>query len=148
MDKNKIQVSGIQHYMYCKRRWALLYIENLWKDNFLTFDGDRIHKKVHDSSIKESREDKFIERGTYIGSEIYNLTGQCDAIEFYKDKKGIQLKNKEDLWIIVPVEYKHGDGSSIDIDKYQLFAQILCLEEMYTTKINYGYIYCEIPRLT
>ena len=82
MENIKIQVSGIQHYMYCKRRWALLYIENLWKDNFLTLDGDRVHEKVHDSSIKESRKDKFIERGTYIGSEEYNLTGQCNAIEF------------------------------------------------------------------
>lgn len=90
---------------------------------------------------KESRNDKFIERGAYINSEKYNLTGQCDIIEYIKDDNGICLSNHDEKWKIIPVEYKHGDGSSIDIDKYQLFAQILCLEEMFQTKIDDGYIY-------
>ena len=139
--EDKIQISGIQHYLYCKRRWALLYIENIWQDNFLTLDGDRVHEKAHNQNIKESRKDKFIERGVYISSEKYNLIGQCDVIEYIRDNNGIQLKNKKGLWIIVPVEYKHGDGSSLDVDKYQLFAQILCLEEMFQCSINYGCLY-------
>lgn len=137
----QIQIPGIQHYVYCKRQWGLLYIENLWVDNYLTLDGDKIHENAHDYQKKESRNDKFIERGTYINSEKYNLTGQCDIIEYIKDDNGICLANHDDKWKIIPVEYKHGDGSSIDIDKYQLFAQILCLEEMFQTKINDGYIY-------
>lgn len=139
--EDKIQISGIQHYLYCKRRWALLYIENIWQDNFLTLDGDRVHEKAHNQNIKESRKDKFIERGVYISSEKYNLSGQCDVIEYIKDNNGIQLKNKKGLWIIVPVEYKHGDGSSLDVDKYQLFAQILCLEEIFQCSIKYGCLY-------
>ena len=141
MEDNKIQISGIQHFLYCKRQWALFYIENIWQDNFLTLDGDKVHEKVHNPYIKESRKDKFIERGVYISSEKYNLTGQCDAIEYIRDSNGIQLKNKNGCWIIVPVEYKHGDGKSLDIDKYQLFAQILCLEEIFQCPINYGYLY-------
>ena len=139
--EESIQISGIQHYMYCRRSWALLYIENMWKDNYLTLDGDAVHEKVHDTNVKESRKDVFYERGVYISSEKYNLSGQCDLIEYHKNKNGILLKGKDDLWVIVPTEYKHGNGDSIDYDKYQLIAQMICLEEMFLTKIEYGYLY-------
>lgn len=141
MEENLIQISGIQHFKYCKRRWALLYIENLWEDNYLTIEGDKIHEKAHDGSLKESRKNKIIERGTYISSKEYKLTGQCDIIEYHKDINGINIVNKEGKWKIIPIEYKHGNGESVDIDKYQLIAQILCLEEMFQTNIEYGYLY-------
>lgn len=48
----QIQISGIQHYVYCKRQWGLLYIENLWSDNYLTLDGDKIHEHAHDYQKK------------------------------------------------------------------------------------------------
>lgn len=141
MEENLIQISGIQHFLYCKRQWALFYIENLWEDNHLTIDGDKVHEKVHNTNIKETRKNKIIERGTYISSEKYKLTGQCDVIEYHKDINGINITNKEDKWKIIPIEYKHGNGESVDIDKYQLIAQILCLEEMFQTNIEYGYLY-------
>ena len=136
-----IQISGIQHYMYCKRSWALIYIEDIWRDNFLTLDGDKVHERVHDSSSSEIRKDKFFERGVYISSEEYGLTGQCDLIEYKNDPNGIQLRDKDGLWVIIPTEYKHGNGDSIDYDKYQLVAQMICLEEMFQTEIEYGYLY-------
>lgn len=136
-----IQISGIQHYMYCKRSWALIYIEDIWIDNFLTLDGNKVHERVHDSSNSETRKDKFFERGVYISSDEYGLTGQCDLIEYKNDPNGIQLRDKDGLWVIIPTEYKHGNGDSIDYDKYQLVAQMICLEEMFQTEIEYGYLY-------
>ena len=41
----------------------------------------------------------------------------------------------------VPVEYKRGEPKSDNIDILQLAAQALCLEEMFCTDINCGYIY-------
>ena len=136
----EIHISAIQHYCYCKRQWGLLYIENLWKDNYLTLDGDYEHKIAH-SDITERRKDIITEHGTYIKSEKYHLVGQCDIIEYKKDNDGIEIKNQIDKYKIYPVEYKHGDGSSVSIDKYQLLAQIFCLEEMFQTEINTGFLY-------
>lgn len=68
MEKEKINISSIQHFSYCKRRWALLYLENLWEDNHLTISGDSVHEKAHNTNLKEKRKDLFIERGMYIGS--------------------------------------------------------------------------------
>lgn len=87
-----IQIYGIQHYLYCKRSWALMYIENIWKDNYLTLDGSISHEKAHNSEIKESRKNIFYERGIYISSLEYQLIGQSDLIEYHKDE--IRKRNR------------------------------------------------------
>ena len=34
-----LSISGIQHFEFCKRQWALIHIEKLWTENYLTIDG-------------------------------------------------------------------------------------------------------------
>lgn len=38
-DDDMLQLSGIQHFMYCQRQWALIHIEGLWEENRLTAEG-------------------------------------------------------------------------------------------------------------
>ena len=36
-----LQLSGIQHFRFCRRQWALIHIENLWAENVRTVDGGK-----------------------------------------------------------------------------------------------------------
>lgn len=38
-DEEMLQLSGIQHYAFCPRQWALIHIEQLWDNNSLTAEG-------------------------------------------------------------------------------------------------------------
>lgn len=38
-DDDFLQLSGLQHYLFCPRQWALIHIENQWQENLRTVDG-------------------------------------------------------------------------------------------------------------
>ena len=45
-----LMLSGIQHFTFCKRQWALIHIENQWSENIRTIEGN-IYEKAHDKNI-------------------------------------------------------------------------------------------------
>jgi len=49
-------LSGIQHYSFCRRQWALIHIEQCWNENLLTAEGKIMHERAHDASISEKGE--------------------------------------------------------------------------------------------
>ena len=38
-EQDYLTLSGIQHYAFCPRQWALIYVEQQWADNERTVDG-------------------------------------------------------------------------------------------------------------
>lgn len=40
-----LQLSGIQHFAFCRRQWALAYIELQWQENVRTVEGRLLHEK-------------------------------------------------------------------------------------------------------
>ena len=46
-----LQLSGLQHFAFCRRQWALIHIENQWRENLRTVDGDLFHRRVHDETV-------------------------------------------------------------------------------------------------
>lgn len=140
-EKDYLMISGIQHFVFCKRQWALDHIEKQWSDNYLTISGNRLHEKVDDPYLKESRGTKFIVRAMPIHSREFGLTGICDAVEFQKSSKGVKVFGREDTYLPIPVEYKHGKSKMDDSDRLQLLAEGICLEEMLFCKLGYGYLY-------
>ena len=141
-----IQISGIQHYAFCPRRWALIHIEQLWQDNVHTVQGDLFHARVHDADASELRGDTLTLRGMHVFSRAMDLTGICDAVEFHRCPNGISLNGYEGLWSVRPVEYKVGTGKYSEADSMQLCAQALCLEEMLACAIPEADIYYGQPR--
>lgn len=131
-----LQLSGIQHFSFCRRQWALIHIEDQWQENGLTAEGRVQHDRVHDESVSDFRGGVLTLRGMRIRSDRLRVSGVCDAVEFTPDPDGIALRGREGLWRPCPVEYKHGAGKLSDCDRLQLAAQALCLEEM---------LCCEIP---
>lgn len=134
-------LSGLQHFKFCRRRWALIHIENQWAENVKTIDGEIFHEKAHDSDFTESRGDKIITRAMRVFSPSLGVSGECDIVEFLRDEKGISLSGKNGLWQPYPIEYKRGKPSDRTGDTLQLCGQAMCLEEMLCCTIPEGAMY-------
>lgn len=136
-----LMISGIQHFIYCERQWALIHIEQIWKDNIRTFKGNVFHKKVDNPYITETRDNVIISRYIPLASNKLGIKGIADCVEFHLDKNGIIIQGKKGKYKIIPIEYKVGDVKNHDADKFQLCAQAICLEEMFNTTIDKGYLF-------
>ena len=136
MDREPLALSGLQHFAFCRRQWALIHIEQQWAENVRTVEGDLFHRRAHDGDAFESRGDLLIARGLRVSSERLNVTGICDVVEFHRSAEGIELAGREGRWSVYPVEYKKGAPKENDADRLQLCGQAMCLEEM---------LLCEIP---
>lgn len=140
-EDNYLMISGIQHFKFCRRQWALIHVEQQWEENVHTIMGELMHKKVHDPYITEKRRDTLVVRALPVSSRIMGISGECDVVEFHKCEDGIKLYGHRGLYSVYPVEYKKGKPKLTEEDKLQLTAQALCLEEMFSTEIPEGAIF-------
>ena len=53
-----LMMSGLQHFDFCRRQWALIHVEQQWQENQLTAEGKIGHSVCHDESRKEKRGEK------------------------------------------------------------------------------------------
>ncbi len=140
-EEDYIMLSGIQHFAFCRRQWALIHIEQQWEENYKTTAGELMHKKAHEEGSFEKRGDLLVTRGLRIASHELGFSGQCDVVEFHQDKNGITVFGYDGKWSIVPIEYKHGRPKEHNADELQICAQAICLEEMFQTSIEEGFLY-------
>lgn len=145
-EEEYLQLSGLQHFVFCRRQWALIHIENQWNENLRTVEGTLFHSRAHDEQQRERRGDTLILRGLPIVSHSLGLSGQCDVVEFHASPNGISLRREEGLWIPFPVEYKKGTPKENSADELQLCAQAICLEEMLCCTIPEGALFYGEPR--
>ena len=145
-EEDYLQLSGLQHFAFCRRQWALIHIENQWAENYRTVDGHLMHEHVHDPMSRESRGDRLTVKGLAVHSTELGISGQCDAVEFYRDSTGVPLRDREGLWLPYPVEYKRGKPKEHSADELQLCAQAMCLEEMLCCTVPEGALYYGEPR--
>lgn len=142
-----LMLSGIQHFQFCKRQWALIHVEQQWEENVLTIEGQYLHRKTDNPFTRDKRGNKLIVRAMPIKSRELGLTGICDVVEFVRDENGVELEGEEGKYIAFPIEYKRGKPKKDDADILQLTAQAMCLEEMLLLEIDRGYLfYHEIKR--
>lgn len=140
-EEDYLMLSGIQHFAFCRRQWAIIHIEQQWAENYRTTAGELMHRKAHDEHSFEKRGNLLTVRGLRISSHELGLSGQCDVVEFHQDENGIELFGYDGKWNPVPVEYKHGTPKENNADELQLCAQAICLEEMFQTGIPEGFLY-------
>lgn len=140
-EEEFLQLSGVQHFKFCRRRWALIHVENQWEENYHTIDGELMHQHAHDGDFRESRGDVIITRAMPVFSHTLGVSGQCDVLEFYREANGISLAGQEGLWRPFPIEYKRGKPNPQAGEVLQLCGQAMCLEEMLTCEIPEGALY-------
>lgn len=140
-EEDYLMLSGLQHFAFCRRQWALIHIEQQWAENERTADGRIMHSKAHDGSFRERRGNIIITRSMQISSAELGISGECDVVEFHKSANGIQISGLDGTYQVIPVEYKRGKPKESDCDTLQLCAQALCLEEMLCCEIPQAYLY-------
>ena len=147
-DDDMLMLSGIQHYRFCPRQWALIHIEQQWDDNRLTVEGEILHKHVDDATYRQKCGDHITLRSVSIASHELGLYGISDAIELLPtddEKNSITHPKYPGRWLPYPVEYKHGRPKKNEVDEVQLAAQAMCLEEQYGIHIPWAaFFYHEI----
>lgn len=131
-----LSLSGIQHFYFCKRQWALIHIEQQWAENKATMEGKVIHEKADDPFLTESRKNKFISRAIPLVSYTLGFYGVADIIEFTSCETGITVKGRGGRWIPNIVEYKRGKPKEDERDIVQLVAEAMCIEEMLKYRIS------------
>lgn len=136
-----LPLSGIQHFIFCRRQWALIHIEQQWKENKLTAEGRLLHNQADDPFFTETRNGVITARSVPVASYRLGLSGVCDVVEFTESPDGVKLPNRHGLYLASPVEYKRGHEKRDPCDEAQLCAQAICLEEMLTIDIPQGYLY-------
>ena len=141
-----LMISGLQHFRFCRRQWALIHIEQQWAENLRTTEGALLHERAHDEQLRERRGDTIITRSLRVYSLTLGLTGQCDVVEFHRDERGVPLHGYEGTWLPFPVEYKRGRAKQDGCDELQLCAQAMCLEEMLCCSIPEGALFYGEPR--
>ena len=92
-----LMLSGIQHFIFCRRQWALIHIEQQWKENEHTIVGELLHKKAHDPYLAEKRGDVMISRAlpVYSRSMGVMVTGVCSGYFRWSIKRGAQRSRKQ-----------------------------------------------------
>ncbi|PKL57001.1 MAG: CRISPR-associated protein Cas4 [Methanomicrobiales archaeon HGW-Methanomicrobiales-6] len=146
-DEELLALSGIQHFCFCRRQWALIHVERQWEENLRTVEGHLVHKRVDDPYFTESRGDVVISRAFPLASYTLGLYGVADVVEYIRSENGLSLPGHEGLWTMRPVEYKRGKPKIDERDEVQLCAQAMCLEEMFNVHIDRGdFYYNEIRR--
>ncbi|WP_334074180.1 CRISPR-associated protein Cas4 [Paenibacillus sp. A14] len=146
-EEDYLMLSGIQHFQFCKRQWALIHIEQQWEENVGTIEGQHLHRKADQPFVREKRGDKLTVRALPVKSEELKITGICDVVEFIRDEDGVEISEAEGRYKACPVEYKRGKPKKNDADILQLAAQAICLEEMLLCSVLVGYMfYNEIKR--
>lgn len=141
-----LPLSGIQHFLFCRRQWALIHIEQQWQENALTVDGRILHSRVDDPFFTEKRKGVIVARSVPVASTSLGLSGVCDLVEFTQSSQGVRLPGHEGTFLAAPVEYKRGKQKQGQSDEAQLCAQAICLEDMLAASIPVGYLYYGEPR--
>jgi CRISPR-associated exonuclease Cas4 len=136
-----LPLSGIQHFVFCRRQWALIHVERQWQENIFTVEGRILHKRTDDPYFIESRNGVITARAVPIASYKLGFSGICDVVEFAESTEGVTLPGRKGVYQPAPVEYKRGHEKQTPCDEAQLCAQALCLEEMLSVSIPMGYLY-------
>ena len=140
-EEDFLQLSGLQHFLFCRRQWALIHVENLWRDNVRTVSGELMHERAHNGALTEKRGGTVITRDMGVFSHCLGVSGKCDVLEFHRDGKGVSIHGWDGLWSPFPVEYKRGEPKAGNCDAAQLCCQAMCLEEMLCCQIPDGALF-------
>ncbi|WP_429144997.1 CRISPR-associated protein Cas4 [Anaerotaenia torta] len=134
-------ISGIQHFVFCRRQWALIHVEQQWEDNYFTVDGELKHERTDNPEFYERRKNTITVHALPVKSQTLGITGKCDVVELKETEGGVLLPQYNGYYSVTPIEYKRGKPKEDNSDKLQLLAEAYCLEEMLAMRIEMGYLF-------
>ncbi|MCF0202490.1 MAG: CRISPR-associated protein Cas4, partial [Bacteroidaceae bacterium] len=148
--EDMLMLSGVQHFVFCPRQWALIHMDQQWAENALTAEGNILHKKVDDPTLRQLNNSRITLRSVRIASATLGLNGITDAVELIptdNSDNSISHPKYSGRFIPRPVEYKRGHHKTDECDTMQLVCQAMCLEEMHNIRIGQADLfYWEVRR--
>lgn len=148
-DESLVMISALQHYLFCPRQCALIHVEGVWSENYLTAAGRMMHERV-DRKGGETRRDVHLATSLRLVSHRLGVAGVADMVEFHRVDSaandsgvvvGAPLPGRSGWWRPFPVEYKRGAPKPHRADEVQLCAQAMCLEEMLGVTVRDGALF-------
>ena len=133
---NLLPLSGLQHFIFCERQFALIHVEQLWAENELTIAGRQLHERA-DLPGQSLGASVRVARALPLRSDRLGLAGKADVVEFHREATA----DGGVLWRPFPVEYKRGRPKAGGADEVQLCAQSICLEEMLGLEVPRGALF-------
>lgn len=122
-----LPLSFLNQYVYCPRRFWLMYVQDEMEVNAPVLEGTLRHERAHQPG-QHTDELGRRWRSVYVWSETLHIAGIADVVE---ERNGH----------LVPVEHKRGRMGRWLNDHVQLCAQALCLEERTGLSILQGEIF-------
>jgi CRISPR-associated exonuclease Cas4 len=141
-EDDLLPISALQHLRFCRRRCALVHLEQLWAENRFTAEGNLLHRRVHDE--RDSTEAGVrVARGLRLASLRLGLFGVADVVEFHPCDAAApgDASNTDSPGRPFPVEYKRGKRKPEQTYRVQLCAQAVCLEEMLGVEVPRGALF-------
>lgn len=125
-----ISIYNISEYLYCQKScfYKIFKFEEDQDNNVDIINGREAHYDVDKPSVKYNKNNIKRINNLKIFSNKYNIVGKLDLLEI-------------DNLSYYPIEYKKGCYRDFLNHKIQLTLEALCLEEMYNTDIDYGFLF-------
>ena len=123
-----IPLSYLNQYVYCPRRFWLMFVQGEMDINAVLLDGTQKHKRAHTSG-QSWHPDGRIYSSVWVWSDVLRVAGIADFVQEYEEGD------------LIPLEHKRGRMGKYLSDHVQLCAQALCLEEQTGQFVEYGEIF-------
>ena len=116
-EDDMLMLSGIQHYAFCPRQWALIHIEQQWSENLLTMEGQIMHQHVDDPFYRQKMGDHICLRAVSLASKELGLYDVSDIVELHSsdddvDSIRIYYLNKNENQRVVTI----GRNDAVDVE--------------------------------
>ncbi|MDE5655483.1 MAG: Dna2/Cas4 domain-containing protein, partial [Muribaculaceae bacterium] len=122
-DDDLLFLSGIQHFRFCRRQWALIHIDIQWDENRLTIEGNYLHRNADNPDHRIRSGETPALRAVSLVSYRLGITGISDVVELLPaddSDNSIAGDRFPGRWLPYPVEYKHGGPKSDSCDMLQV----------------------------
>ncbi len=122
-----LPISYLNQYLYCRRRFWLMYVHGEMDINAAVLDGIFKHERANEAGVSWEG-DRRVWRRVYMWSDRLRVAGLADFVE---EREGV----------LCPVEHKRGRMGKWLNDEVQLCAQAICLEERTGTPVTMGEVF-------
>ncbi len=93
-----LPLPGLQHFIFCRRQFALIHIEQQWRENLRAAEGRLLHENAHDGGLPVFSQTLGVRAQNSVFECVlgaatermlrHQLTGlidpECDSLRFYR----------------------------------------------------------------
>ena len=106
-----------------------------------TVVGELMHKKAHDPYLSEKRKDVLVAGRCLYPPKSWALAVNVMSSNFTGKRTGFNYMDTGACIVFILLNIRKGKPKSTEEDVFQLAAQAMCLEEMFSTTVPEGALF-------